>query len=140
MSKESERNWEWNEKNKLRWEQFAAHFDEINKDFIKKLKSKFPTVNKYRLKVCTICNWKLATKEIASDEYFGQGSGDQQYRLRKKLQLPAGEALNGFLSYNVNGREAWEITRSQRIKERSWDVRDLLSSTTVIKGVRESET
>lgn len=90
------------EKNNSNWEQFAAHFDEINNDFIKKLKTKFPHLTSTDLKVCTYLQLKLATKEIAQLMNISvRGVEISRYRLRKKLQLQTGETLNGFLN-NIN--------------------------------------
>ena len=38
------------EKNDSNWEQFAAHFDEINNDFVKKAENKISQLNQYRFK------------------------------------------------------------------------------------------
>jgi ligand-binding sensor domain-containing protein len=87
------------EKNNSNWEQFAAHFDEINNDFIKKLKTKFPNLTSTDLKVCTYLQLKLATKEIAQlMNITARGVEISRYRLRKKLNLPTGQTLNHFLN------------------------------------------
>lgn len=87
------------EKNNSNWEQFAAHFDEINNDFIKKLKLRFPNLTSTDLKVCTYLQLKLASKEIAQLMNISvRGVEISRYRLRKKLNLPTGQTLNDFLS------------------------------------------
>jgi flagellar biogenesis protein FliO len=87
------------EKNNSNWEQFAAHFDEINNDFIKKLKTRFPGLTSTDLKVCTYLQLKLATKEIAQLMNISiRGVEISRYRLRKKLQLSTGQTLNDFLN------------------------------------------
>ena len=87
------------EKNNSSWEQFATHFDEINNDFIKKMKTKFPQLTSTDLKLCTYLELKLATKEIARlMNITVRGVEISRYRLRKKLQLQKGQALNDFLS------------------------------------------
>jgi hypothetical protein len=87
------------EKNNSSWEQFAAHFDEINNDFIKKLKTSFPQLTSTDLKVCTYLQLKLASKEIAQlMNITVRGVEISRYRLRKKLQLPKGQTLNDFLN------------------------------------------
>jgi ligand-binding sensor domain-containing protein len=93
------------EKNNSSWEQFAAHFDEINDDFIKKLKTRFPNLTSTDLKVCTYLQLKLATKEIAQlMNITVRGVEISRYRLRKKLDLPKGQTLNDFLNdiHNMN--------------------------------------
>lgn len=95
------------EKNNSNWEQFAAHFDEINNDFIKNLKKKFPLLTSTDLKVCTYLQLKLASKEIAQLMNISvRGVEISRYRLRKKLQLPTGQTLNDFLSEIHNGNES----------------------------------
>lgn len=87
------------EKNNSNWEQFAAHFDEINNDFIKKLKLRFPNLTSTDLKVCTYLQLKLATKEIAQlMNITVRGVEISRYRLRKKMNLKTGETLNDFLN------------------------------------------
>ncbi len=87
------------EKNNSNWEQFAAHFDEINNHFIKKLKTKFPGLTSTDLKVCTYLQLKLATKEIAQLMNISvRGVEISRYRLRKKMQLSTGQTLNDFLN------------------------------------------
>jgi ligand-binding sensor domain-containing protein len=86
------------EKNNSNWEQFAAHFDEINNDFIKNLKTKFTNLTSTDLKVCTYLQLKLASKEIAQLMNISvRGVEISRYRLRKKLQVPPGHTLNDFL-------------------------------------------
>ncbi len=87
------------EKNNSNWEQFAAHFDEINNDFIKKLKTRYPQLTSTDLKVCTYLQLKLASKEIAQLMNISvRGVEISRYRLRKKLELPKGQTLNDFLA------------------------------------------
>ncbi len=95
------------EKNNSSWEQFAAHFDEINNDFIKTLKAKFPGLTSTDLKVCTYLQLKLASKEIAQLMNISvRGVEISRYRLRKKLQLPASQTLNDFLNEIHSERNA----------------------------------
>lgn len=87
------------EKNNSNWEQFATHFDEINNDFLKKLKSKFPALTNTDLKVCAYLQLKLSSKEIAQlMNITVRGVEISRYRLRKKLQLSTEKTLNDFLS------------------------------------------
>jgi hypothetical protein len=86
------------EDNNSNWEQFAEHFDQINNDFIKNLKAKFPNLTSTDLKVCTYLQLKLASKEIAQLMNISvRGVEISRYRLRKKLQLSSGMTLNDFL-------------------------------------------
>lgn len=87
------------EKNNANWEQFAKHFDEINNDFLKKIKVKYPGLTKTDLKVCAYLQLKLSSKEIAQLMNISvRGVEISRYRLRKKLQLPTEKTLNDFLN------------------------------------------
>lgn len=87
------------EKNDANWEQFAAHFDEINNDFIKKLKRQFTGLTSTDLKLCAYLQLKLASKEIAQLMNISvRGVEISRYRLRKKLQIPTKQTLNDFLN------------------------------------------
>ncbi len=86
------------EKNNSSWEQFATHFDEINNDFLKKLKSKFPTLTNTDLKMCTYLHLKLSSKEIAQLMNISvRGVEISRYRLRKKLNIPQEKTLYDYL-------------------------------------------
>ena len=77
------------EKNNSNWEQFATHFDEVNNDFLKKLKTKFPALTNTDLKVCAYLQLKLSSKEIAPLLNISVRSVEvKRYRLRKKMDLP----------------------------------------------------
>jgi Y_Y_Y domain len=87
------------EKNKSNWDQFASHFNEINNDFLKKLKAKFPQLTNADLKVCAYLQLNLSTKEIAQLMNISvRGVDISRYRLRKKFQLSREQTLNDFLN------------------------------------------
>ncbi|WP_436484547.1 ligand-binding sensor domain-containing protein [Chitinophaga sp. ARDCPP14] len=87
------------EKNNDNWDQFAAHFDEINNNFLKKLKSKFPALTNTDLKVCAYLQLKLSTKEIAQLMAISvRGVEIKRYRLRKKLNLLTEQSMTDFLN------------------------------------------
>jgi hypothetical protein len=87
------------EKNNDNWEQFSAHFNEINNDFLKKLKSRFPALTNTDLKVCAYLQLKLSTKEIAQLMAISvRGVEIKRYRLRKKLNLPTEQSMTDFLN------------------------------------------
>ncbi|MEO7316021.1 MAG: triple tyrosine motif-containing protein [Ginsengibacter sp.] len=87
------------EKNNANWEQFVSHFDEVNNDFLKKLKAKFPKLSKTDLKVCAYLQLNLSSKEIAQLMNISvRGVEIGRYRLRKKLNLETEQNLNDFLS------------------------------------------
>ena len=94
------------EKNNSNWEQFAAHFDEINNDFIGKLKTRYPNLTSTDLKVCIYLQMKLTSKEIAQLMNISvRGVEISRYRLRKKLLLATGQTLNDFLNEIHVGKE-----------------------------------
>ena len=87
------------EKNNLNWENFAAHFDEINNNFLKTLKAKFPKLTPTDLKVCTYLQLNLSSKEIAQLLNISlRGVEISRYRLRKKLELLQEQTLVEFLN------------------------------------------
>lgn len=87
------------EKNNDNWDQFAAHFDEINNNFLKKLKSKYPALTNTDLKVCAYLQLKLSTKEIAQLMAISvRGVEIKRYRLRKKLELTTEQSMTDFLN------------------------------------------
>jgi hypothetical protein len=86
------------EQNNSNWEQFVTHFNEVNNDFLKKLKTQHPSVSNTDLKVCTYLKLNLSSKEIAQLMNISvRGVEISRYRLRKKLQIPSGQTLNDFL-------------------------------------------
>ncbi|MGO4290309.1 triple tyrosine motif-containing protein [Chitinophaga sp. RAB17] len=87
------------EKNNDNWDQFAAHFDAINNDFLKNLKSKFPALTNTDLKLCAYLQLKLSSKEIAQLMAISvRGVEIKRYRLRKKLNLPTEQSMTDFLN------------------------------------------
>ncbi len=87
------------EKNNSNWEQFASHFDEVNNDFLKKLKAKYPNLSNTDLKVCAYLQLNLSSKEIAQLMNISvRGVEISRYRLRKKMQVPTEQSLNDFLN------------------------------------------
>ncbi len=87
------------EKNNSNWEQFATHFNEVNNDFLNKLKSRFPLLSNTDLKVCAYLQLNLSSKEIAQLMNISvRGVEISRYRLRKKLQIPTEQTMNDFLN------------------------------------------
>ena len=86
------------EKNSASWEKFAVHFDEINNNFLKNLKSHFPKLTNTDLKVCAYLQLNLASKEIAQlMNITVRGVEISRYRLRKKLGLTTEQSIAEFL-------------------------------------------
>lgn len=87
------------EKNNSNWENFATHFDEVNNNFLNKLKSKYPKLTNNDLKVCAYLQLNLSSKEIAQMMNISvRGVEISRYRLRKKLELPSEKSLIDFLN------------------------------------------
>ncbi|MDI9363315.1 MAG: triple tyrosine motif-containing protein [Flavobacterium sp.] len=87
------------EKNNTHWNQFAVHFDEINNDFLKKLKNNHPNLTNVDLKICTYLQLNLSSKEIAQLMNISErGVELGRYRLRKKLNLSRKDTLTDFLN------------------------------------------
>jgi DNA-binding CsgD family transcriptional regulator len=85
------------EKNNANWEKFATHFDEINDNFLKNLKTGYPGLTNNDLKLCTYLQLNLASKEIAQMMNIStRGIEISRYRLRKKLGIPTETTLSEF--------------------------------------------
>lgn len=86
------------EKNDANWEKFASHFDEVNNNFLIKLKSSFPKLTNNDLKVCAYLQLKLSSKEIAQMMNITvRGVEISRYRLRKKLNITTDQSLTDYL-------------------------------------------
>lgn len=80
------------------WEQFAVHFDKVHSDFLKILKSTYPTLSAHELKLCAYLRMNLSSKEIAQLENIStRGVEISRYRLRKKLKISTEINLFDFL-------------------------------------------
>ena len=87
------------EKSNTNWEQFASHFDEVNNDFLKKIKLKFPALSNNDLKICAYLQLNLSSKEIAQLANISvRGVEISRYRLRKKMEVPTEQTLTDFLN------------------------------------------
>lgn len=87
------------EKNNENWDQFVTIFDEINNDYLKNLKQKYPRLTKTDLKLCTYLQGNLSSKEISQMMNISvRGVEIARYRLRKKLNLETSVHLNDFLN------------------------------------------
>jgi ligand-binding sensor domain-containing protein/DNA-binding CsgD family transcriptional regulator len=86
------------EKNNDSWEKFALHFDEVNDNYLRNLKSKFPKLTSSDLKTCAYLKLNLSSKEIAQLTNISvRGVEISRYRLRKKLGLSSDQSINAFL-------------------------------------------
>jgi len=80
------------------WEKFERYFDEVQGDFISRLKDKYPQLSPKDLKLCAYLRMNLSSKEIASLlNITPRGVEIHRYRLRKKLNLARETNLVEFL-------------------------------------------
>jgi len=87
------------EKNNESWDQFAAYFDQISDDFLKKLNARFPSLSRSDLKLCTYLRLNLSTKEIAKIMNISvRGVEMSRYRIRRKFNIGTKQSLSAFLN------------------------------------------
>jgi DNA-binding CsgD family transcriptional regulator len=80
------------------WEQFAVHFDKVHSDFLRIIKTAYPTLSAHELKLCAYLRMSLSSKEIAQLENISvRGVEISRYRLRKKLKIATETNLFDFL-------------------------------------------
>jgi FixJ family two-component response regulator len=78
---------------------FALHSVEVNNDFLKKLKERYPVLSLTDWKACAYLQLILSSKEIAQLMNISvRGVEISRYRLRKKLQIPTEQTMNDFLN------------------------------------------
>ena len=81
------------------WEVFKVHFQEVNPDFFKNLKSSFPKLTQNDLKICAYIKIGLSNKEIAKLlNILPDSVKSTKKRLKKKLNLTAENDLTEFIS------------------------------------------
>ena len=81
------------------WKIFQSSFNDLHKDFFKKLLNSFPKLTTKDLKLCAYIKTGLTTKEIAP--LMGitvRGVELHRYRLRKKLDLSTEDNFQNFLT------------------------------------------
>ncbi|WP_299242679.1 triple tyrosine motif-containing protein [uncultured Aquimarina sp.] len=84
--------------NKDDWKHFEEAFNNVDKDFIKKLKAKHDNLTPHDLRFCTYLRLNLSSKEIASLANISVKSVEiKRYRLRKKLQLEHSDSLVNYI-------------------------------------------
>ena len=80
------------------WEQFEHHFDQVHRDFLTRLRIRYPDLSPNEQKLCTFLRLNLNTKEIANLLGISlRGVEVARYRLRKKLELKKGRNLSKFI-------------------------------------------
>ncbi len=80
------------------WKLFEEAFENADKDFIKKLKSKHSNLTSNDLRLCTYLRLNLSSKEIAPLLNISPRSVEvKRYRLRKKMNLPHEASLSNYI-------------------------------------------
>lgn len=80
------------------WKLFEEAFENADKDFIKKLKSKHSNLTSNDLRLCTYLRLNLSSKEIAPLLNISPRSVEvKRYRLRKKMNLPHEASLTNYI-------------------------------------------
>ena len=80
------------------WKMFQEAFNNADKKFLKKIKSKHPELTPNDLRLCAYLRLNLASKEIAPLLNISPRSVEvKRYRLRKKMDLPHDENLTNYI-------------------------------------------
>lgn len=80
------------------WEKSEEYFNVIYDGLLDKLKNTYPGISKTDMKLCVYTKLNLSTKEIANLMNISVRSVEMaRYRLRKRLNLPAGQSINELL-------------------------------------------
>lgn len=80
------------------WNTFKEAFDNVDKDFLKKIKTAHPTLTPSDLKLCAYLRLNLSSKEIAPMLNISIRSVEiKRYRLRKKLNLAHDDGLVNYI-------------------------------------------
>ncbi|MGJ8592500.1 MAG: triple tyrosine motif-containing protein [Aquaticitalea sp.] len=80
------------------WKFFQEAFNNADKDFLKKVKSKHPSLTPNDLRLCAYLRLNLSSKEIAPLLNISSKSVEvKRYRLRKKMDLPHEYSLTNYI-------------------------------------------
>lgn len=80
------------------WELFEEAFNNADKDFLKKVKSKHPSLTSNDLRLCAYLRLNLSSKEIAPLLNISVRSVEvKRYRLRKKMELAHDTSLTDYI-------------------------------------------
>lgn len=86
-------------KNDSQLDSFFTHFEEANPEFLSRLNEKHPNLIPGEIRFITYVYMNLNNKEIASLlNITPQSTRKRKERLAKKINLPEGESLYGYLS------------------------------------------
>ena len=84
--------------NKDDWKLFEEAFNNADKDFLKRIKTKHPLLTSNDLRLCAYLRLNLSSKEIAPLLNISPRSVEvKRYRLRKKMDLPHKVSLTDYI-------------------------------------------
>ncbi|WP_229724475.1 triple tyrosine motif-containing protein [Winogradskyella forsetii] len=80
------------------WELFEEAFNNVDKDFMKKIKTLHPSITPNDLRLCAYLRLNLSSKEIAPLLNISHKSVEvKRYRLRKKMELDHEQSLSNYI-------------------------------------------
>ncbi|MGJ8547960.1 triple tyrosine motif-containing protein [Winogradskyella wichelsiae] len=80
------------------WQLFEEAFNNVDKDFMKKIKALHPSITASDLRLCAYLRLNLSSKEIAPLLNISHKSVEvKRYRLRKKLELDHDHSLSSYI-------------------------------------------
>jgi len=80
------------------WKLFEEAFNNVDKDFMKKIKSMHPSITTNDLRLCAYLRLNLSSKEIAPLLNISHKSVEvKRYRLRKKMGLDHDQSLSDYI-------------------------------------------
>lgn len=80
------------------WKLFEEAFNNVDKDFMKKIKLLHPSITSNDLRLCAYLRLNLSSKEIAPLLNISHKSVEvKRYRLRKKMQLTQDQSLSNYI-------------------------------------------
>jgi tetratricopeptide (TPR) repeat protein len=81
------------------WESFKIHFEQVHRNFFRKLLDQYPDLSANDLKLCSLIKLNIDNRGIAAILNISQESAKvARHRLRKKLDLPAEQTLLSFFN------------------------------------------
>lgn len=80
------------------WERFEIHFNQINNNFLDKIREQYPALNHREVRVCAYLKLNLSSKEIAPLMGISyRGVESLRFRIRKKINLDSSISLTEYI-------------------------------------------
>ena len=84
--------------NEKQWHVFETHFESVHEEFLKRIKSEYPSLTPRELKLCAYLRMNISSKEISVLMNIStRGVEISRYRLRKKLKISRETNLTEFI-------------------------------------------